>query len=297
MKRPDVILIAGPTASGKSSFAIELAERWDGEIVNTDSMQVYPVLRVLTARPSEEDILRVPHHLYGTAPIGEPYSVARWLEEAMLVADDIIERGRVPVFVGGTGLYFRALEQSLAGTPHIPDALREAIRGDLVRHGSQALHARLAELDPLAAEKLRPTDSHRIARALEVVEATGKSLLAFQNLPVSTPYLADKLCEKHVLMPPRPLLHERINTRTEKMFEQGAVAEVEALLALELPPQATVLKAIGVKQVASFIYGEQSLNDSIFQVKAATRQYAKRQSTWFRGQFGTDWGLSDPPNA
>ena len=294
MERPDAILIAGPTASGKSKLALEMAELWGGEIVNTDSMQIYPVLNILTARPDEDDLARVPHHLYGFAPLAEPYSVARWLEDARRVSEELWSRDVVPVFVGGTGLYFRALEKGLAGTPDIPAEIRAEIRQNLIEDGSVALHARLTLLDPAGAALLRPSDGQRIARALEVITATGKPLLDFQNQPVSAPFLDGKSVHRTVLMPQRPMLHERINLRTEWMMEQGALDEVTQLLSLKLPDEATVMRAIGVRQLTDYIRGEQLLKNSIDGIKAATRQYAKRQSTWFRGQFSNEWSFSDP---
>ncbi|MEE9315054.1 MAG: tRNA (adenosine(37)-N6)-dimethylallyltransferase MiaA [Rhizobiaceae bacterium] len=289
VQKPDAILIAGPTASGKSKLALELARRYGGEIVNTDSMQIYPVLRVLSARPDEVDMAQTPHHLYGYAPIEEPYSVARWLEDAKQKANELWKRDVVPIFVGGTGLYFKALEEGLAGTPDIPSQIRAEIRADLLRDGSEKLHGRLQKLDPKGAENLQPSDGHRIARALEVVVSTGNSLQFFQNQPVSQPLLSGKNCQRLVLMPERSLLHTRINSRTEQMMDEGAIDEVRALLALNLPIEATVLKAIGVPQLSDFILGKQALNESVEKIRAATRQYSKRQSTWFKGQFSDDW--------
>ncbi len=291
MQRPDAILIAGPTASGKSKLAVEEALRFDGEIVNTDSMQVYPVLNVLTARPDADDLKKVPHHLYATAELDKPYSVARWLHDAELVAADIWSRGRIPVFVGGTGLYFRGLENGIAETPDIPLEIRQEIRLQLEQFGSEKLHQKLALLDPDGAAGLRAGDGHRIARALEVISATGKPLSHFQNLPHSRPILTGKSVRKTVLMPLRKLLHARINHRTDWMIENGAVDEVKALLQLNLPPEATVLKAIGVPQLGNFLHGKFSLNEATEQIKAATRQYAKRQSTWFNGQFDNSWNF------
>ena len=289
MQRPDAILIAGPTASGKSKLAINEAIEWGGEIVNTDSMQIYPVLDVLTARPGADDLRKVPHHLYGFADLNEPYSVARWLKQAQLVADEIWARGHIPVFVGGTGLYFRGLLEGLAETPEIPQRIRDQIRTDLVQSGSENLHRKLAKIDPVGAARLRPGDGHRIARALEVISATNLPLSHFQNLPHSRGFLAEKSTKKLVLMPERSVLHSRINLRTDWMLDNGAVDEVEAFLQLDLPPQATVLKAIGVRQLGSFLHGKLTLNQAAEQIKAATRQYAKRQSTWFNGQFDDSW--------
>ena len=289
MQRPDAILIAGPTASGKSKLAIEEALRWEGEIINTDSMQIYPVLDILTARPDAEDLKKVPHHLYGFAELAEPYSVARYLDDAQVIANDIWQRGRIPIFVGGTGLYFRGLLEGLAATPEIPAELRAEIRSELEQFGSEKMHRKLADLDPGGAANLRPGDGHRIGRAMEVILATGKPLSHFQKLPHSEPILAGKNAEKIVLMPQRNVLHERINLRTDWMIENGAIDEVRALLKLELPADSTVLKAIGVSQLGSFIHGKLSIKQAKEQIKAATRQYAKRQSTWFNGQFDQTW--------
>ncbi len=289
MQRPDIILIAGATASGKSKLALDLAERWGGEIINTDSMQIYPRLRVLTARPDAVDMAQIPHHLYGYAPIQEAYSVARWLEDVKKTVDGLYARGVVPIFVGGTGLYFKALEEGLAGTPEIPSKIREKIRGELILGGSQTLYDQLIELDPEGAKKLKHTEGQRIARALEVVVASGKPLQFFQDQPVPTPLLSGKNCQRTVLLPDRAVLHQRISERADLMIEQGAIEEVRGLLALELPEEATVLKAIGVRQIRDYILGKQNLKEAIMRVKAATRQYSKRQSTWFRGQFSSDW--------
>ena len=291
MARPDAVLIAGPTASGKSALSLDLAARYDGEIVNTDSMQIYPVLKVLTARPDDADLALAPHHLYGTAPLHEPYSAGKWMEDARHTAMDIWARGKVPIFVGGTGLYFKALEGGLAHIPEIPEEIREQVRGDLETLGSRVLHEQLSQIDPVMAERLRPSDSHRVSRALEVVRATGRSLSEYQDDTGSASLLAGKTVERLVLLPERSILHERINRRSELMIENGAIDEVRQLMALELPADATVLKAIGVAQLRSFIDGEQSLNDSVFQLKSKTRQYAKRQYTWFRGQFSENWTI------
>ena len=289
MQKPDAILIAGPTASGKSKFAVEMAQQWGGEIINTDSMQIYQVLNVLTARPDRADLEKIPHHLYGYVDAKIAYSVSRWLKDASQKAEELWERGVVPIFVGGTGLYFQALENGLAETPEIPSEIRSEIRQSLAENGSECLHEQLQKLDPKGAALLRSSDGQRIARALEVVSTSGKPLSYFQALPVSTPLLGDKACLRHVLMPERPILHRRINARTEQMLANGAIEEVRELLSLECDPGATVLRAIGVKQIGDYIHGKQSLNECQDKIKAATRQYSKRQSTWFRGQFSDEW--------
>lgn len=291
VQRPDAILIAGPTASGKSGLAVKLAQKWDGEIVNADSMQIYPVLDILTARPEKSDLETVSHHLYGYAPIDEAYSAAKWLQDAKRAASGIIVQGKVPVFVGGTGLYFKALEGGLSSVPEIPVAIRERTRAELTELGSEALHNSLAALDPEGAVKLKPSDSHRISRALEVIRTTGKPLSSFHDEPDPAGLFDGKQVEKFILMPERPFLHEKINARTHLMMEQGAKDEVRALLALNLPETATVLKAIGVRQISEHLQGKISLETCIEQVQAATRQYAKRQSTWFRGQMSADWKI------
>lgn len=294
MQRPDAILIAGPTASGKSKLAVELALQWGGEIINTDSMQIYPVLDILTARPDKSDLKKVPHHLYGFAPLERPYSAALWLEQARQQTEDIRSRDAVPVFVGGTGLYFRAIEEGLARIPDIPDETRQLVRSRLTLEGSEALHRELTQLDPEGAARLKTGDSHRIARALEVVLATGKPLAHYQNQQGHPPVIAGNRVEKIVLMPKREVLHHRINLRTDWMLENGALDEARELLALKLPPHSTVLKAIGVRQLEKLLYGEFALNQAKEQIKAATRQYAKRQSTWFNGQFDAGWQFCDP---
>lgn len=289
MNRPQTILIAGPTASGKSALAIKLAQQVDGEIVNADSMQIYPVLRILTARPGDDDLASVPHHLYGTTPLTGPSSVAIWAAQAQEAAHDIWSRNKVPVFVGGTGLYFRALEQGIATVPAISPEIRERVRSDLINNGSKALHRELSALDPDGATALRPSDGQRICRALEVILSTGHTLQHFQDAPVHPPLLEGRVVDRHLLVPERGLLHERINARVDTMIEEGAIEEVRRLLALDLPQDAPALRAIGVRDLELYIRGEQGLNDSIERIKAATRQYAKRQQTWFRGQLGTLW--------
>lgn len=290
--KPNAILLAGPTASGKSAKALELAETYDGVIINADSMQVYPLLNVLTARPSVDDLIQVEHRLYGHAQLEKPYSVAMWLADARAAAHAVWQAGKVPVFVGGTGLYFRALDHGLANTPSIDLALRASIRADLINHGSDALHARLAKLDPKGSATLRPSDGQRIARALEVVMQTGKPLSHFQDRQAQDadrPLLPDLEVQRFLIMPERADLHARINTRAELMLQSGALEEVEALMKLELPSEATVLRAIGVSQLSDLLAGRCSREEALDRLKAATRQYAKRQSTWFRGQLDDRW--------
>ncbi|MEM8750481.1 MAG: tRNA (adenosine(37)-N6)-dimethylallyltransferase MiaA [Pseudomonadota bacterium] len=297
LTRPDVILIAGPTASGKSKLAVKLALQHGGVVVNADSMQIYPVLDVLTARPAAADLATVPHALYGTAPVHASWSVARWFDDAKTVLDRTIASGQTVVFVGGTGLYFKALDEGLAEVPQIDPDVRTKVRADLVAHGAAALFEQLAAEDRDMAAVLRQTDGQRISRALEVVRSTGKSLKHFQDAPLKDSVLAGLNVQRYLLMPDRPLLHERINKRTHLMMANGAAQEVAALTALDLPPEATVLKAIGVKDLALYNDGAVPVETAIERIQALTRQYAKRQSTWFRGQFGKDWEIITSTNS
>ncbi len=293
MSNIDAILITGPTASGKSALAVELARSHNGVVINADSMQVYDTLRVLTARPDEADMEGIPHHLYGHVPAGQTYSTGAWLREAGALVERLRGEGRMPVFVGGTGLYFKALTGGLSDMPEIPPGIRNWLRGRLLAEGAEALHRELAERDAAVAEMLNPQDGQRIVRALEVIEATGRSIAAFQgkNGPmIVNPDRARKI----VVLPERAVLHERINSRFEKMLAMGAEDEVRALLALNLLSEMPVMKAIGVAQIAAMLKGEMTRAEVIETGSAATRQYAKRQMTWFRNQMDESWERLSP---
>jgi tRNA dimethylallyltransferase len=284
----NAILITGPTASGKSALAVELAKRHDGVVVNADSMQVYDTLRVLTARPSEEEMQGVPHHLYGHVPAGAAYSTGGWLRDVSALLPTLRAAGRLPVFVGGTGLYFKALTGGLSDMPEIPEALRKALRSRLLEEGPDGLYAELAVADPAMAASLNRQDGQRIVRALEVMKATGRSIADFQGQ--SGPVIIDAAqARKIVVLPDRAVLHQRINGRFEKMLQQGAEDEVRALLALDLPAEAPVMKAIGVSQITAMVRGEMTRDEVLEKGAAATRQYAKRQMTWFRNQMDDSW--------
>ncbi len=284
----DAILITGPTASGKSALALELAKRHGGAIINADSMQVYDTLRVLTARPSEEEMEGVPHHLYGHVPAGAAYSTGDWLRESAALIADMKTRGVMPIIVGGTGLYFKALTGGLSDMPGIPEEIRNRLRRRLAEEGTEALLSELSIRDPDMAARLNPQDGQRIVRALEVLEATGRSILSFQ---VQTgPMIVDPArARKIVVLPDRKVLHDRINRRFERMLDIGAVEEVEALLALDLSLEMPVMKAIGVSQIAAMLMGDMTCGEVIEKASAATRQYAKRQMTWFRNQMDESW--------
>jgi tRNA dimethylallyltransferase len=289
----NAILITGPTASGKSALAVDLAKRHGGVVINADSMQVYDTLRVLTARPSQEDMEGVPHHLYGHVPAGQAYSTGAWLRDVTALLPRIRAEEKLPVFVGGTGLYFKALTGGLSEMPVIPDEIRQRLRARLIEEGAEGLHAELVKADPAVAKSLNVQDGQRIVRAMEVFEATGQSIAEFQGqagLQIIDPDTARKI----VVLPDRALLHQRINGRFERMLEQGAEDEVKALLALDIPAEMPVMKAIGVSQIAAMLRGEMNRGEVIERGAAATRQYAKRQMTWFRNQMDESWERVSP---
>ncbi|MDL2408841.1 tRNA (adenosine(37)-N6)-dimethylallyltransferase MiaA [Rhizobium calliandrae] len=289
----DAILITGPTASGKSALAVELAREHGGVVVNADSMQVYDTLRVLTARPSQEDMQGIPHHLYGHVPAGQAYSTGAWLREAAALVAQLGSEGRMPVFVGGTGLYFKALTGGLSDMPGIPPEVRNHLRRRLLIEGAEALHRELVVRDPAVAESLNFQDGQRIVRALEVIEATGQSIAAFQGKTGPVVVEAHR-AQKIVVLPDRAALHQRINGRFEKMLANGAEDEVRALLALKLPEEMPVMRAIGVSQIAAMLRGQMTRKEVLETGAAATRQYAKRQMTWFRNQMDESWERISP---
>ena len=280
------LLIMGPTASGKSALALALAERLGGEIVNADSMQVYRDFRVLTARPSVEEERQAPHHLYGHVDGAEIYSTGRWLTDALAAIADIRARGGVPILVGGTGLYFKALTQGLADIPAADPDTRAALRGRAEREGAAALHAELTLRDPQTAARLEPNDAPRILRALEVLETTGESI---STLQVNTkPALAANEWRGLALTPDREKLYATINARFDVMLEAGALDEVRAFAARNLDPTLPAVKAHGAPALSAYLRNEITLADAAEIGKRDTRRYAKRQFTWIGGQM-PDW--------
>lgn len=253
-------------------------------------MQVYDILDVITARPSKDELSSVPHHLYGHIQPGTEYSTGHWYDEVAKVIEDVTSRGKIPVFVGGTGLYFKALNGGLSKMPQIPDEIRNKWRQKLENDGIAVLYQTLKELNPQLAEELKPNDKQRISRALEVFDATGKSIREFQH-ESGAPLIDTEHSKKIILMPDRPLLHERIKLRFHKMMDEGAIDEVKNILAAEVDPNHTSMKAIGVREIQRYLNNEISLEDAIELAIIATRQYAKRQSTWFRNQLGLDWAI------
>jgi tRNA dimethylallyltransferase len=278
------VLIAGPTASGKSALALELAQKTNGVIVNADSMQVYRDLRVLTARPTRDEEALVPHRLYGHVDAAVNFSAGHWVTDATAVLDEVRAQNRIPIFVGGSGLYFKALTRGLSAVPPIAPEVRDSVRARLERDGVEALHAALAERDPASAERLKPRDRTRIARALEVVEATGRSLTDWHRdgLP---PLLPPGQFSAVFLAPDRDQLYARIDARFEAMLKRGALEEVAALGARRLDSLLPAMKAHGVPALLRHLRGEITLEEAAAIGRADTRHYAKRQFTWFRHQL------------
>jgi tRNA dimethylallyltransferase len=275
--RFDAVLIAGPTASGKSREALALAQEIDGVVINADSMQVYREAPILTAQPSDADKALAPHLLYGHIRARDVYSVGRWREDAIAALAQA--GGRTPIFVGGTGMYFSALTDGLADIPPTPDAVREEARALLQEIGVERLHARLAERDPLTASKLRPSDPQRVLRAYEVFEATGRPLVEWQEAPAA-PVLKDAKIAAFVLDPPRPELRARIAARFEAMVERGGLEEAAALAGLD--PALPAAKLLGLRPLQALAAGELGKGAALEAAITATRQFAKRQMTWFR---------------
>ena len=278
------VLIAGPTASGKSALALDLAERCRGMVINTDSMQVYRDLRVITARPTLDEEARVPHRLYGYVDAAVNCSAGAWIGDAERVLAEARADGRLPIFVGGSGLYFKALTRGLSAVPPIPAEVRLAIRAQLDQAGPEALHAELQRRDPASAERLKPRDRSRVARALEVIEATGRSLTDWHRdgLP---PLLAPDAVTAIFLAPERDALYQRIDARFTAMLEAGALEEVRRLAERQLDPLLPAMKAHGVPALIRYLAGELSLDEAAAIGRLDTRRYAKRQFTWFRHQL------------
>jgi len=281
----DAVLIAGPTASGKSAAALALAQELGGAIINADSMQVYAELRVLTARPTLEDERRVPHFLYGHVRATERYSAGRYQAEATQALRQARERGLVPIFVGGTGLYFGVLTEGLSPIPTVPAAVRTEVRRRFESLGRDAFFADLSKRDEATAAKLRPSDTQRLLRAADVLEATGRPLSAWQNARGHS-VLGEVRVERFVMSPPREVLLERIDARLRAMPERDVLDEVCAVRGLD--PSLPAAKALGVPQFARHLSGACSFSDALAEVQIATRQYAKRQLTWFRNRM-MDW--------
>jgi tRNA dimethylallyltransferase len=283
---PRIWLIAGPTASGKSALALRLAGAIGAEIVNADALQVYHDLRILSARPSPQEEARAPHQLFGVADAADGWTVGRWLRAVLPVLYDIQARGRPAIVVGGTGLYFRALTQGLADIPSVPPAIQREVEGRFDRLGEAAVRDLLRATDHVAEARIAANDRQRLTRALAVAEATGRSLSAWQA--DTRPALPAGAWRGVVLDPPREVLHARCDARLELMMDQGAVEEAAALMARGLDARLPAMKAVGLRELAAYARGETSRAEALAAAQAATRQYAKRQTTWFRNQ-APDW--------
>ncbi|NUN67838.1 tRNA (adenosine(37)-N6)-dimethylallyltransferase MiaA [Pseudanabaena biceps] len=291
MTSPLITLLAGPTASGKSALALAWAQRTGGLILNADSQQLYADLRVLTARPSPADEAAAEHALYGVADAAEAWSVGRWSRAALPLIDTAVAAGRPVLLVGGTGLYFHALTRGLAEVPEPGPEARAAAAQLFDTEGESAVRARLQAVDPTAAAAIGPRDRQRLVRALAVAEGTGRALSAWQA--DTRPLLAPGSWRGRVLEPERATLYAACDARAAAMIEGGALDEVEALLARGLSPELPALKAVGVRELAGVLRGETSLQEARAQLQQATRNYAKRQLTWFRNQTA-DWPRIGP---
>ena len=289
------VLIAGPTASGKSALALMLAERIGGTVINADSMQVYRDLHVITARPDAAEAKRVPHMLYGHIDAAENYSVGRWLKDVETALAEVTATKRVPIVIGGTGLYFKMLTEGLAAVPPTPPQVRAAFRARLANEGIAPLYAELGRVDPQSANRLMPNDSSRILRALEVMAATGRSLRDWhgEGLP---PLVNAASASKVFLACEREALVARIESRFDAMLAAGALDEVRALAARSLDPLLPAMKAHGVPWLIRHLKGEIALDEAAAGAKMDTRRYAKRQVTWFRNQLPA-WPMLPPDEA
>ncbi|MEN5170868.1 tRNA (adenosine(37)-N6)-dimethylallyltransferase MiaA [Brevundimonas pondensis] len=285
-KSPRLTLIAGPTASGKSRLALEMAEKTGAVIINADSQQLYADLRVLSARPSIEDEARAEHRLYGVADAAESWSVGRWTRAVMPLLEELAAQDRPALLVGGTGLYFNALTRGLADIPAVADAVRDAVQASYDLEGETAFRRRLAEVDPAAAAAITPGDRQRLIRALAVAQATGRSLSDWKA--DTRPLLAAGSYSALVVEPPRDRLYANCDVRVSLMIDNGAVDEVRTLLTRNLDPVLPAMKAVGVPELAAHLLGLTSLDQAIAAIRLSTRHYAKRQLTWFRNQT-RDW--------
>jgi tRNA dimethylallyltransferase len=278
-----IILLAGPTCSGKSELAVRLAEKFHGAIINADALQLYRDLPILTAQPSIETRARTHHRLYEIADPTEIYSAGRWLQQAKEAIAAAQTESLTPIVTGGTGLYFRCLMHGIAPIPAIPESLRQTLRADYAQQGEAALRQRLAKNDPEALSRIVVGDKLRLLRALEIVLATGKTQTEWQKF--TSGGLGSERMQPILIMPPRDALYQACDARFTAMIEKGAMQEAKALLAKDLPPDAPIKKVIGLRDIGEFLRGEVDWPKALSQAQQATRNYAKRQMTWFRNQW------------
>lgn len=279
-----IVILTGPTASGKSAFALSLAQSRQGVIINADSQQLYRNLRILTARPSQADETAAPHRLYGILGAHEPCSAGAWLRLARMEIDWARAEGRTPIVTGGTGLYLKALMEGIADIPGIPEAVRQQAESDYDAMGKEAFVERLRHVDPQFFERLKVYDRQRLVRAYAVWLGSGKSLSGWQQQTPAAFYRPGDF-EIYTVDIPRDLLYARCDARVSAMLEHGALEEVRALLALNLPGSLPVMKSVGVREFGACLRGETSLEEATAATQQATRNYAKRQLTWLRGQL------------
>lgn len=284
---PTVYIIVGPTASGKSGLALDLAEHLKGVIINADSLQVYAALSILTARPTQEDLNRAPHVLYGTVKNPkESYSVAKWHDDVMHEIENTFAQNKTPVIVGGTGLYIKALLEGLNNVPEIEPSIRETVRQQaLTQDGAAQLYQDLQHHDPKGAKDLKANDTQRLIRALEVVLSTGKPLHEWQSTVTTPLSYAHKII---YINPPREEVIERAKERLDVMFEGGALEEVQDLLKQDIPSDCSLKKAVGVREIEAYLAGDLTPEEALEKSFIATRQYIKRQQTWFNRQLKAD---------
>jgi len=288
-----VVIIIGPTASGKSALALDLAGEFAGTVINADSMQVYQELRVLTARPSAVDEAKAPHKLFGVLAAAETCSVGRWVKMAQAEIEAAWGAGRLPIVVGGTGLYIKVLTEGLAPVPDVPDAVNDEVRARFELIGGEAFKDELANLDPGAAASLPTGDRQRLERAMAVIRATGKPLSEWRGMQPPGPAIDARFLTIQ-LLPGREELYAGTEARFDKMMETGALDEVKALLALDLDPSLPAMKAVGVPELGRYLNGEMTLEDAVSAAKQATRNFAKRQLTWMRNQVEADVVIEAP---
>ncbi len=289
--RSKIILVYGPTASGKSNFAIKLAKKVNGEIINADSMQVYKELKVLSARPSSKDYKKIKHHLYGFQNVKKNFSTGNWLKLANQKILNCKKRKKIPILVGGTGLYFKALTEGLVNIPIIPIKFREKIRSLHKKIGQKNFFLKLIKIDPLSKNYIYPSDTQRVIRAYEVKSYTNKSL--YEWYKNTKPNYEKKDFFKIYLNFPRNELLDRIIIRAQEMIKKGAIKEVKRFIKLKVPKSKSAGKAIGINEIKEYLDKKIQINDVIEKISIKTRQYAKRQSTWGRGNM-TDWNKINP---
>lgn len=284
MKKNPIIILSGPTASGKSDMALSVAKKIDAVIINCDSKQLYKEIPIITAQPSADEQKEVPHELYGVISAAEDCSVGRWLGMAKEAIDKVHASGKTPVLVGGTGMYIKSLTEGIAQIPKIDEDLREQVRKLVEKRGSEAVHAMLAKDDQKMATKLKPRDRQRVARAYEVLKQTGKSLSHWQQQKSKPAYPPEDF-KKFFLNLPREQVYKNCENRFEKMLDAGLIEEIKALDAMNLNPELPSMRAHGVPEILAYLHGDMSLDEACDQAKRNTRHYIKRQFTWFRHQM------------